>query len=56
MATKYSFLLYFELKGIGEGKTSVLKSFDSLGFKIITISDLTAEPHNGCRRQKTRRI
>jgi small subunit ribosomal protein S11 len=56
MASKYSFSLYFELKGIGEGKTSVLKSFHSLGFKIISISDITAEPHNGCRSSKTRRI
>jgi small subunit ribosomal protein S11 len=56
MASKYSFCLYFEVKGIGEGKSSVLKSFHGLGFKIISISDITGEPHNGCRVSKTRRI
>jgi small subunit ribosomal protein S11 len=56
MGSKYLFSLFFELKGIGEGKTTVLKSFHSLGFKIISISDITQVPHNGCRFAKTRRI
>ncbi|QQS16535.1 MAG: 30S ribosomal protein S11 [Neisseriales bacterium] len=44
------------IKGPGPGRDSSVRSLNALGFKIISISDITPVPHNGCRPPKKRRI
>jgi small subunit ribosomal protein S11 len=44
------------VKGPGPGRESAVRSLNSLGFKIGTISDVTPIPHNGCRPPKKRRV
>lgn len=44
------------IKGPGPGRDSSVRALNALGFKIISISDITPVPHNGCRPPKKRRI
>lgn len=44
------------VKGPGGGRESAIRSLDSNGLKIASITDATPIPHNGCRPRKTRRI
>ena len=44
------------IKGPGPGRESSVRALASLGIRIISISDVTPVPHNGCRPQKRRRI
>ena len=44
------------LKGPGPGRESALRAFQSLGFKMDLIKDITPLPHNGCRSPKRRRV
>ncbi|MES1986782.1 MAG: 30S ribosomal protein S11 [Pseudomonadota bacterium] len=44
------------VKGPGPGRESSVRSFITLGFKIIEIIDGTGIPHNGCRAPKKRRV
>ena len=44
------------VKGPGGGRESAIRSLDSNGLKIASITDVTPIPHNGCRPRKTRRI
>jgi small subunit ribosomal protein S11 len=44
------------IKGPGPGRESTVRALASLGIRIISISDVTSIPHNGCRPQKRRRI
>lgn len=44
------------IKGPGPGRDSSVRSLNALGFKIVSISDVTPIPHNGCRPPKKRRI
>ncbi len=44
------------VKGPGPGRDATIKSFQSAGFKILRIRDLTPVPHNGCRPKKKRRV
>jgi len=44
------------LKGPGPGRESALRAFQSLGFKLDLIKDITPLPHNGCRPPKRRRV
>lgn len=48
--------LEVQVKGPGPGRDSSVRALNSLGFKIISISDVTPMPHNGCRPPKKRRI
>lgn len=43
------------VKGPGPGRDSAGRSFNALGFKIISVTDKTPLPHNGCRPRKRRR-
>lgn len=45
-----------EIKGPGPGRESSVRSLAALGIRIISISDVTSLPHNGCRPQKRRRM
>lgn len=46
------------MKGVGRGKNRrfVLKSLEKKRILILAIKELTAIPHNGCRRPKKRRL
>ena len=44
------------VRGPGPGRDSAGRSFNALGFKIISITDKTPLPHNGCRPRKKRRV
>ena len=44
------------LKGPGLGRISSIKALKTVGLNVVSISDLTPIPHNGCRPQKKRRV
>jgi small subunit ribosomal protein S11 len=43
------------LKGPGLGRISSIKALKTAGLNVVSISDLTPIPHNGCRPKKKRR-
>lgn len=45
-----------QIKGPGPGRESSVRALNALGIKILSISDITPMPHNGCRPPKKRRI
>lgn len=48
--------LEVRVKGPGPGRESAVRSLNSNGFKITSITDVTPIPHNGCRPPKKRRV
>jgi len=44
------------IQGPGPGRESSVRALNALGIKIISISDVTPIPHNGCRPPKRRRV
>lgn len=44
------------LAGPGSGRDSVVRAFQSAGFNITVLRDVTPLPHNGCRAPKKRRV
>jgi small subunit ribosomal protein S11 len=44
------------VKGPGPGRDSTVRALNALGIKILSISDVTPLPHNGCRPPKKRRV
>jgi small subunit ribosomal protein S11 len=44
------------VKGPGLGRISSIKALKTAGLNVISISDTTPIPHNGCRPKKKRRI
>ena len=44
------------VKGPGPGRESAVRALNAVGFKITSITDVTAIPHNGCRMPKRRRV
>jgi len=44
------------VKGIGSGRDSAIRSLATHGLDIISITDITPIPHNGCRPPKVRRV
>ncbi|MDR1333524.1 MAG: 30S ribosomal protein S11 [Holosporales bacterium] len=43
------------IKGPGAGRETAIRSLQSAGFTITSITDVTPLPHNGCRPPKARR-
>lgn len=43
------------IKGTGIGRDFSIRGIFSAGMEIISVSDLTSIPHNGCRQKKLRR-
>ena len=39
-------------KGLGSGRETAIRSLQTAGLEITTISDVTPIPHNGCRPPK----
>ncbi len=48
--------LEVRVKGPGPGRDSAVRALNNAGFKIMSISDVTPIPHNGCRPPKKRRV
>ena len=48
--------LTVEVKGPGSGRETALRSLQSRGFKITSITDKTPMAHNGARPPKRRRV
>ncbi|KAM9826747.1 small ribosomal subunit protein uS11m [Syngnathus typhle] len=44
------------VKGIGPGRLSAIKGLGMGGLEVVSITDNTPVPHNGCRPRKARRI
>jgi small subunit ribosomal protein S11 len=44
------------VKGPGSGREAAIRSLQSSGLYITSISDVTPVPHNGCRPPKRRRV
>ncbi len=44
------------IKGPGPGREAAIRAVQSLGMKVISITDETPVPHNGCRPPKKRRV
>ena len=40
------------VKGLGSGRENAIRSLQTAGLEITTISDVTPIPHNGCRPPK----
>ncbi len=45
-----------KVKGPGSGRESAIRALQSAGLNILSIRDVTAIPHNGCRPRKRRRV
>ena len=45
-----------KVKGPGMGRDSAVRALQSLGFSVLSITDVTPVPHNGCRPPKRRRV
>ncbi|MSU75337.1 MAG: 30S ribosomal protein S11 [Candidatus Magasanikbacteria bacterium] len=44
------------IKGIGGGRESAIRAFNLNGLNVLSITDTTPIPHNGCRPPKRRRV
>ena len=44
------------VKGQGSGRETAIRALQTTGFQILSIHDVTAVPHNGCRPPKRRRV
>ena len=45
-----------QVKGIGKGRQASIKGMEDGGLDIVSITDVTPVPHNGCRPRKARRL
>jgi small subunit ribosomal protein S11 len=44
------------VKGPGSGREAAIRSLNAAGLQIVSITDVTPIPHNGCRPPKRRRV
>ncbi|XP_013871020.1 small ribosomal subunit protein uS11m [Austrofundulus limnaeus] len=44
------------VKGLGQGRLSAIKGLAMGGLEVVSITDNTPLPHNGCRPRKARRL
>ena len=44
------------VKGVGPGRDTAVRSLEVAGLEVMSITDVTPIPHNGCRPRKTRRM
>lgn len=44
------------VKGVGSGRESAVRALNACGLNVLSIKDITAIPHNGCRRPRPRRV
>lgn len=48
--------IHVRVKGPGPGRESAIRSLHTTGLKILSITDATGIPFNGCRDSKKRRV
>jgi small subunit ribosomal protein S11 len=44
------------VKGPGSGREAAIRSLQATGIQVLSITDVTPIPHNGCRPPKRRRV
>lgn len=44
------------VKGPGSGRETAIRAIGAAGLSVVSIHDITAVPHNGCRAPKRRRV
>lgn len=44
------------VKGIGGGREGAIRALNTNGLNVLSVSDVTPIPHNGCRPPKRRRV
>lgn len=44
------------VNGIGSGRDSAVRTLNAAGLSVLSITDITATPHNGCRPPRPRRL
>lgn len=44
------------VKGPGGGRDSAIRNLQTVGLEVMSITDITPLPHNGCRPPKRRRV
>jgi len=44
------------VKGPGPGREAAIRSLQAAGIEVVSITDVTPIPHNGCRPPKRRRV
>ena len=44
------------VKGPGSGREAAIRALQATGLEVVSISDVTPVPHNGCRPPKRRRV
>ncbi|MSP57605.1 MAG: 30S ribosomal protein S11 [Flavobacteriales bacterium] len=44
------------VKGPGSGRDSAIRNLQTVGLEVVSITDITPMPHNGCRPPKRRRV
>ena len=44
------------VKGPGSGREAAIRTLAAVGLEVLTITDVTPIPHNGCRPPKHRRV
>lgn len=44
------------VKGPGAGRESAIRTLQTVGIEVMSITDVTPLPHNGCRPAKRRRV
>lgn len=44
------------VKGPGSGREAAIRSLQQAGLNVVSITDVTPIPHNGCRPPKRRRV
>jgi small subunit ribosomal protein S11 len=45
-----------KVRGPGLGRDSAIRALQTLGLAVMSITDVTPVPHNGCRPPKRRRV
>jgi len=48
--------IHVYVKGIGGGREGAIRALNANGLNVLTVSDVTPIPHNGCRPPKKRRV
>lgn len=44
------------IKGPGSGRETAIRTLQANGLEVVSITDETPQPHNGCRQKKRRRV
>ena len=44
------------IKGPGSGREAAIRAIQGAGIRVVSITDITPTPHNGCRPPKRRRV